>query len=228
YCSSTEYVSTTMNGDHTVFGVNFADGRIKGYGTTTPRGEKKFYCAYVRGNPGYATNDFVDNGDETVTDLATGLTWQQGDDGVARNWQEALAYAEDLVLGGHSAWRLPNAKELQSIVDYTRSPATSGSAAIDPVFDCTPIVAEDGSVDFGFYWTGTSHLDGPRAGASACYVAFGRAWGYMHGHWMDVHGAGCQRSDPKSGDPSAFPTGFGPQGDARRIYNMVRCVRDAG
>ncbi|NTU85582.1 MAG: DUF1566 domain-containing protein, partial [Chloroflexales bacterium] len=31
YWSSTEYVSTTMNGDATVFGVNFADGRIKGY-----------------------------------------------------------------------------------------------------------------------------------------------------------------------------------------------------
>ena len=31
YVSSTEYVGTTMNGDFTVFGVNFADGRIKGY-----------------------------------------------------------------------------------------------------------------------------------------------------------------------------------------------------
>ena len=31
YWSSTVYVSTTMNGDETAFGVNFADGRIKGY-----------------------------------------------------------------------------------------------------------------------------------------------------------------------------------------------------
>jgi hypothetical protein len=44
---------------------------------------------------------------------------------------------------------------------------------------------------------------------------------------MDVHGAGAQRSDPKSGDPDAYPTGHGPQGDAIRIYNYVRCVRDA-
>ncbi len=29
--SSTRYVSTTMNGNPTAFGVNFADGRIKGY-----------------------------------------------------------------------------------------------------------------------------------------------------------------------------------------------------
>ncbi len=31
YASSTLYVSTTMLGSPTIFGVNFADGRIKGY-----------------------------------------------------------------------------------------------------------------------------------------------------------------------------------------------------
>ena len=44
---------------------------------------------------------------------------------------------------------------------------------------------------------------------------------------MDVHGAGCQRSDPKVGDPANYPYGHGPQGDVIRIYNYVRCVRDA-
>ena len=44
--------------------------------------------------------------------------------------------------------------------------------------------------------------------------------------WMDVHGAGAQRSDPKIGDPDDFPTGRGPQGDAIRIYNYVRLVRN--
>ena len=47
----------------------------------------------------------------------------------------------------------------------------------------------------------------------------------MNGAWVDVHGAGAQRSDPKSGDPSQFPTGQGPQGDAIRILNYVRLVR---
>jgi hypothetical protein len=42
----------------------------------------------------------------------------------------------------------------------------------------------------------------------------------------DVHGAGAQRSDPKSGNPAMFPHGRGPQGDVIRIYNFVRCVRD--
>jgi len=63
-------------------------------------------------------------------------------------------------------------------------------------------------------------------GTAAVYVAFGRAMGYMGG-WVDAHGAGAQRSDPKSGNPEDFPYGRGPQGDAIRIYNYVRLVRDA-
>jgi hypothetical protein len=49
--------------------------------------------------------------------------------------------------------------------------------------------------------------------------------GYMNGNWLDVHGAGAQRSDPKTGDPADWPTGHDPQGDAIRIYNYVRCTR---
>ncbi len=36
YSTSTKYVSTTMFGNPTMFGVNFADGRIKGYPTVFP------------------------------------------------------------------------------------------------------------------------------------------------------------------------------------------------
>ncbi len=43
--------------------------------------------------------------------------------------------------------------------------------------------------------------------------------------YVDVHGAGAQRSDPKSGDPADFPHGRGPQGDVIRIFNFVRLVR---
>jgi len=50
--------------------------------------------------------------------------------------------------------------------------------------------------------------------------------GYMNESWVDVHGAGAQRSDPKSGDPADWPIGNGLQGDAIRIYNHVRLVRD--
>jgi len=64
--------------------------------------------------------------------------------------------------------------------------------------------------------------------ANGVYVSFGRAMGYMQNTWVDVHGAGAQRSDPKAGDPKDYPTGRGPQGDAIRIYNYIRLVRDAG
>lgn len=62
----------------------------------------------------------IDNGDGTVTDYATGLTWQQRDDGKQRTWQDAIDYCERLSLGGHSDWRLPNKDELASLVDKNR------------------------------------------------------------------------------------------------------------
>jgi hypothetical protein len=221
--TSTEYVSTTMNGNATVFGVNFLDGRIKGY----PK-NKTWYFRMVRGNTAYGKNDFINNSDGTITDKATGLMWQQADDGTARDWEEALAYAESLELAGHTNWRLPSIKELQGIVDYTRAPDITNSPAIDPLFTCTEINDPDGNPgQYPYYWSGTTHLDGPNPGANATYVAFGEAQGKMNNTLMDVHGAGAQRSDPKSGDPDDYPQYVGPQGDVRLVYNYVRCVRTA-
>ncbi|MCP5522882.1 MAG: DUF1566 domain-containing protein [Verrucomicrobiales bacterium] len=226
WATSTLYRGRVMFGQQAMFGVNFADGRIKGYptGNLPGRGAKTYYVLYVRGNRDYGGNDFVDNGNGTVTDHATGLTWQKADSGQGMNWQAALAYAENLNLGGHDDWRLPNAKELQSIVDYSRSPDTTQSPAIDPILECSSITNEDGKGDYGHYWTSTTHVS-PRGANRAVYVAFGRALGLMHGRWLDVHGAGAQRSDQKSGDESRLPQGLGPQGDAQRIRNLVRCVR---
>ena len=42
---------------------------------------------------------------------------------------------------------------------------------------------------------------------------------------QDVHGAGAQRSDPKTGNAEDYPFGHGPQGDVIRIDNYVRLVR---
>ena len=242
YATSTKYVNYTMHGDETMFGVNFADGRIKGYPLKDPRTkkDKTFYLICVRGNPDYGKNNFKDNGDGTITDNATALMWMQVDSGALKagrakdgklNWGEALKWAEELEYAGYSDWRMPNAKELQSIVDYSRSPDTTKSAAIDPIFKSTAIKNEGDKKDFGFYWSGTTHKD-QRGGYYAVYIAFGKALGWMkdmrEGNYqlLDVHGAGAQRSDPKSGDPSKFRYGHGPQGDVVRIYNFVRLVRD--
>ena len=226
--SSTEYTGLTMGGGHTVFGVNFIDGRIKGYPTYDPRNrsDHKLYVRLVRGNEDYGINNFVDNGDGTISDLATGLMWQQADDGQTRDWEDSLAYAESLDYAGYSDWRLPNAKELQSIVDYSNSMQKNGKAAINDLFDLTEITDVRGQANYGFYWTSTTHLDGPNPYDSAAYVCFGEALGKMNERVMDVHGAGALRSDPKSGDASDYPQYRGPQGDIRYVYNFCLLVRD--
>ncbi len=238
FASSTLYVGTTMNGDETMFGVNFADGRIKGYPTAPMPGQtedKQFYVMYVRGNDNYGINNFTDNGNGTITDNSTGLMWSQDDNGSGLSWEDALIYAENASNANYTDWRLPNVKELQSIVDYTRSPQTTNSPAIDPLFNCSSITDEGGSANYPFYWSGTTHANmQSNPGSNAAYVCFGEALGFMEeppgsGNYtlMDVHGAGAQRSDPKVGDPDDYPFGHGPQGDVIRIYNYVRLVRDA-
>jgi ribonuclease BN (tRNA processing enzyme) len=226
--SSTEYVGRTMKNNETIFGVNFVDGRIKGYPKDQPRTgtDNKMYFRLVRGNTDYGKNNFIDNKDGTVSDYATGLMWQKADDGIDRNWEDALSYAENLNLTNYADWRLPNAKELQSIVDYNRSPQTTNSAAINPLFETTEIKDPNGKKQYPYFWTSTTHLDGKNPNAGAVYIAFGESQGKMRNEIMDVHGAGAQRSDPKSGFKENYPEYFGPQGDVRYVYNYVRAVRD--
>lgn len=218
------YVSKVFINQECFFGVNFADGRIKCYPTADTGHNNGYYLRLVRGDSKLTVNSFTAGGDGTVRDDNTGLTWQQTGSNNGMNWQDALAYCQNLTLAGQNDWRLPNAKELQSIVDYSRSPDTTNSPAIDPVFTTARITNEAGQTDYPYYWTSTTHQNTINAD-QAVYISFGRAMGYMNGRWMDVHGAGAQRSDPKNGDPSLYPKGRGPQGDAIRINNYVRCVR---
>jgi hypothetical protein len=182
-----------------------------------PRRQEPFYgqdAQYVGRSPSYR-----DNGNGTVTDLNTGLMWQKTPDFVKRALSEAESYADSLSLAGYNDWRLPNVKELQSIVDYNRAPDASNPAnrspAIDPVF----LLTEPES----WFWTGTTHIEN----GFGYYVCFGQAFSawIRQGKKMNAHGAGAVRSDPKTGNPSQWPNGLGPQGDEIRIYNYVRCVR---
>ncbi len=244
-----EFSATSYNGNladkqlNLAFGVNFADGRIKGYSNRDNDPiHSKHYVRYVRGNTSYGKNNFVDNKNGTVYDATTGLTWLQSDSGNfkvgdkkdgALTWTQALKFCTNLNYAGHKNWRLPNAKELQSIVDYSRSPEYTNSAAIAPIFKITSIVNEKNEKDWPWFWTNTTHLDGPygtNKPGSAIYVSFGKALGYfstrpdMEQSWINVHGAGAQRSSPKYDDGEKYPNGFGPQGDAVRSYNYARCV----
>lgn len=224
WITSNIYTSKVMNNQECFFGVNFADGRIKCYPTNNVR-NNGYYMRLVRGKTDYGVNKFTDNGNGTITDSSSGMTWQQADSGKGMDWGSALTYCENLSLGGYSDWRLPNAKELEYIVDYARSPDFTNSPAIDPIFKTSSITNEVGQKDYPFYWTSTTHLGSGGNASQAVYVAFGRALGKMNGNIIDVHGAGAQRSDPKSGNINDYPQYMGPQGDVRRLYNYVRCVR---
>jgi hypothetical protein len=87
----------------------------------------------------------IDNSNGTVTDESTGLMWQQ--ETIKNNmmsWRQALAYCEGLNLGGHTDWRMPTIKELQSLVDYSRY-----NPAIDTTYFPTAVSS--------LYWSSTTY-----------------------------------------------------------------------
>ena len=236
YWSSTLYVKgPVQNGrNQAAFGFNFADGHIKAYGTgldfytgaaasgglTGQDGQTPGnYVRCVSGEEGvYGANAFADNGDGTVTDGATGLMWQQSDDGTRREWADALAYCEALELAGYDDWTLPNSKELQSIVDYDRT----GFPAINEGFFT---IAEDAeTLDF---WTSTTFGDWKNY---ANVIAFGKALSKSgdQTEYTDWHGAGAQRSSIKTviGQEATEDTTCSINAcDYNRSDNLVRCVR---
>lgn len=83
-------------------------------------------------------NDFVDNGDGTVTDRLSGLMWMKCSEGQAWDkqentcsgepqgyaWDDALNFVHIFNQGGgrygHADWRVPTIKELATLVDYNR------------------------------------------------------------------------------------------------------------
>jgi len=106
---------------------------------------------------------FTDYGDGTVTDNVTDLMWQQTDDDVQRNWEGALAYCEILELAGHTDWRLPDIKELTSIVDHWN---------YDPAIDTTYFPG----TDLTLYWSSSTDITYPGM-AWTPFFGSGVVWG---------------------------------------------------
>ena len=118
--------------------------------------------AYQKGLPAADIPHYRDNRNGTITDNATGLMWVQdpslcGGDrdesypniwasvrGVPKTmtWTIAITECKNLDYTGHNDWRLPNIKELMSIVDYSRL-----NPSIDPIFtNCMST----------YYWSSTT------------------------------------------------------------------------
>lgn len=106
--------------------------------------------------PSISPTGYTDNGDDTVTDRATGLMWEKTGAITSMTQPAAVMYCATTVrTGGHSDWRLPSKIELLSIVDYGESNLPSMNAIF-------------GGIISG-YWSST-----PFAGTSnAWYVSFG-------------------------------------------------------
>lgn len=138
-----------------------ATGQTKCYDGSLPANEVHCASAEYPGQDGFyqagcpSEGRFIDNGDGTVTDRCTGLMWQKntadfnGNGRVDQNttdtptWTAALLYCDGLRFAGHEDWRLPNVRELQSIVDYSRT-----DPAIAPVFMALSST----------YWSSSSYL----------------------------------------------------------------------
>ncbi|PKN55000.1 MAG: hypothetical protein CVU56_23545 [Deltaproteobacteria bacterium HGW-Deltaproteobacteria-14] len=221
---------------------NFLDAHIKSQDAENANAALFYRC--VRGDAAALDNELQDNGDGTVTDAATGLVWQrangqQSAGDLQFSWKEALAYCEALALAGHDDWRLPDVRELQSIVDYDPPDWTGTHMALDTTvfaFDLpagkdltTPPTTSppDGAAVAPFFWSSTTHGDNK---SFAAYVCFGPCWAVEElGFGHDVHGPGAQRSDPKDDQMGNIWTkvgeSIGDQQDVVQIDNFVRCVR---
>jgi len=119
------------------------------------------YVRAVRGRP-LEFCDFKYNGDGTVTDITTGLIWQQTETR-ALTWEEALAFCKNLDLAGYHDWRLPNIRELLNLVDDSRHEPSIDTAYFP---GCRPSI----------YWSSTTRTLYP---GSAWYVRFND--GEVHG-----------------------------------------------
>jgi hypothetical protein len=122
------------NGDDKKYSVNYF---IKTDG---------YFVRCVRGGQ-YPAQSFTDNGNGTVTDNNTGLVWQQAEPGY-KTWQAALDYCNGLGLGDRTVCRLPNIKELESLVDNTIY-----NPAIDVPFFPNAYAS--------FYWSATTYAEYP-------------------------------------------------------------------
>ena len=138
YWSSSTHAGSTYHAWYVAFHAGYVSYYDKGS------------SRYARCVCGESTEQsFTDHGDGTVTDNVTGLMWQQEDDDVTRAWEYALAYCEELDLAGYSDWRLPDIKELRSIVDNTR---------YNPAIDTTYFPGTNLSY---YYWSSSTYADGP-------------------------------------------------------------------
>jgi len=106
---------------------------------------------------------FSKNGN-IVTDSTTGLQWQDNATRSDMTWTAAIDYCENLTLDTYRDWRLPNLKELTSIMDDTKKTPSIDTSAFE-------------NTGYDHYWSSTTY-----AGTSDT------AWGVYFRYGYHYHG----------------------------------------
>ena len=135
--------------------------------TLSAGGSFRFHARYVRGKAPTNGHNYVNNGDGTVTDTDTELMWTQVPS-AAMNWTSAIAHAESLTTAGYTDWRLPNIKELQTLVDITLATSTS-AAGVLPCLQRTLFPSATATA----YWSSTPLRAGGGSPTQAWLAEFG-------------------------------------------------------
>jgi hypothetical protein len=132
---------------------------------------------------------YQDNGDGTITDLNTGLMWQQMPALYDKSrFTDALAGADTFSLAGYNDWRLPSLKELYSLIDFRGS-----SFTFTPYIDTSYLGFRFGDTTLGErpidgqYWSSIEYVGTTMNGHATVFgvnFADGRIKGY--GRDMDT------------------------------------------
>jgi len=109
---SSTYWSSTITNDNPekIWCLIFGNGHI--FKNTI---DNKCFTIAVRGMS-KQVKKIIDNNDGTITDSDTGLMWQKTNN-ESLEWENAISYCESLNLEGYNDWRMPNIKELISIIN---------------------------------------------------------------------------------------------------------------
>jgi hypothetical protein len=128
------YTFSTVTATHTISASFAPNGNTNNAATDLPKsGQTLIYASgddgYFQAGTEWQTPRFTDNGDGTVTDTLTGLMWLKDGGCLYKSWSTALSTITDFsgnpakyncaeYIGSYSDWRLPNMREIESLINF--------------------------------------------------------------------------------------------------------------